>query len=179
MVRIRITKNYCLDELVDPFTYFNDIDNGLARLDMKAVNCLQLLRDLKGSSIRVNNWWKLFEKYREEKTIEEIIELIEDDSEGSEGNTVSKFSGFRPSHCKVGGKASAHRKGEAFDPKGNDLYKIVFHNAEKFYKMGLRRLENPKITKGWLHFDTFEGNHKKGFIRVVNLTSFAYDIKAA
>jgi hypothetical protein len=110
----------------------------------------------------------------EGKSNEDIIELIES------SKSVSKFSGFRPSHCPIGAKHSAHKKGKAVDPKGdqNALFEIVKANAKEFYNMGLRRLENPAITKGWLHMDTSENSHKEGYIRVINLRSHAFDIDA-
>jgi len=174
MERIRVTNNFMLDELVDPYTYFNDIDNGLARLDMKAVDCLQYLRELKGSSLRVNNWWKMYLRLKDTAPLSEVIEMIE------KSRSVSKFSGFRPEHCNVGAKKSAHRKGKAFDPKGDQfkLYQLVHDNSERFYSIGLRRLENPEITKGWLHMDTSDRNHRDGYIRVVNWASHSHDIRA-
>ena len=42
--------------------------------------------------------------------------------------------------------------------------------------MGLRRLEDPNITNGWLHMDTSERNHTEGRIRVVGRTSHVKDI---
>ena len=171
--RIDVTNNFYLDEFVDPFTYFNSPDNGYSKIDPKVFKIAQLLREKKGSSIRINNWWGMYITLLEEgKTLEVIIRLIEN------SQAVSKWSGYRPSHCKIGSSASKHKKGEAIDPKGNqdDLYKIVLKNIKAFYKLGLRRLENPKITKGWLHCDVSESRHKDGFIRVVNLKSHAYDL---
>jgi hypothetical protein len=162
--RIQITNNFYLDELVDPHTYLNDIDHGFSRLDMAAVKSLQLLRDLKGSSIRVNNWWSMYLKLQETHSKNQIIEIIED------SNSVSKFSGFRPAHCKIGASKSAHKLGKAFDPKGNEkeMFKIVEDNAAAFYALGLRRLEDISITKGWLHMDTESRNCKPNSIRVID-----------
>ena len=46
----------------------------------------------------------------------------------------------------------------------------VRDNAKEFYNLGLRRLEDISITKGWLHIDTWEHNTKPNSIRVVDRT---------
>ena len=171
--RIKVTENFYLDELVDPYSYLNDHDNGLSRLDMDAVNCLQLFRDLYGKPLKVNTWWKLFiSLYMEGIETPNIIYKIEN------SDSVRKFSGFRPKHCPIGAAKSAHKLGKAFDIKGDSgkYEAIIKENVKAFLAMGLKRIENPKITRGWLHIDTEERNHKKGAIRVINLSSHAYDI---
>ncbi len=171
--RIRVSQNFYLDEFVDPFTYLNESDNGLSKMDPRTFDLAQLLRTKKGSSISINNWWGMYLKLLAEgKTIKQIIRLIEN------SRAVNKWSGYRPPHCRIGAKASKHRKGEAIDPKGNqnELFKIVKASIKEFYRFGLRRLENPKITSGWLHMDISSSGHKAGFVRVVNLSSHAFDI---
>lgn len=176
MQRIKITQNFYLDELVPPSTYFLTDDRGKSIIENDAIHCMQLLRSLKGSSIGCNSWWRLYEDLHEkgDMTINEIIEYIE------ASRKVSKWSGYRPPHCTVGAKRSMHREGKAYDPKGDQmqLFEIVRKNAKDFYKAGLRRLENPSITKGWLHMDISESRHKEGFIRVVNWSDHAFDINA-
>lgn len=172
--RIRVTKNFYLDELVDPYTYFSDDDHGRGRLDDDAINCLQLLRDLCGHSLTVNNWWKTYvQMYMNGDDISSIIRNIEN------SRTLRKYSGFRPEHCKIGSKRSAHKIGKAFDIKGDEseLFGVVEGNARKFYETGLKRLENPKLTRGWLHIDTEPRNHTPNKIRVINLRTHAFDIK--
>lgn len=166
--RIKVVTNFYLDELVDPVTYFSNSDNGLGYLDMKAVNCLQLLRDLKGSSIEVNNWWFPYlewAKQNPKKFVSDFAKIYV-----KRGNF--QWSGYRSALCKIGAPKSAHKLGKAFDPKGdeNELYAIVKENRKQFYELGLRRLEDISITNGWLHLDTLETNVKKGTIRVIDLT---------
>lgn len=175
MKRLKISNNFYLDELIDVHSFLMDPDNGFNKLDPVIIDCLQLLRVKLGKPINVNTWWPLYTQLvKEGKSNEQIIELIETSQK------VSKFSGFRPAHCKIGAKHSAHKKGQAVDPKGNEmkLFRIVKNNAAEFYNMGLRRIENPSITPGWLHMDTNEKNHKPGFIRVINQRSHAFDIDA-
>ena len=178
--RILVSENFYVDELVDPSTYLLSEDNGRSKVP-NILPCLQLLRTKKGSSISVNNWWATYVKMLlEGYGTFEIIEYIESNSKNHDGKNLHKWSGYRPPHCTIGAKASAHRLSKAVDPKGNqyDLAKIVVDNAAEFYELGLRRLENPKITNGWLHMDTEARNAKSGYIRVINLNSHAYDIEA-
>ena len=81
-------------------------------------------------------------------------------------------------HCAIGASQSAHKQGRAADPKGDEklYYKLVKDNAESFYKLGLRRLEDISITRGWLHVDTLERNTQPNSIRVVDLKKCTHTI---
>ena len=89
-----------------------------------------------------------------------------------EGNaSLRKASGFRGNFCSVGAKFSAHRKGKAADLKGatpKELEAIVRANTIKLYNLGLRRIEDVRITPTWFHLDTWNKNSTKG-IEVVDL----------
>ena len=166
--RIRVAKNFYLDEFVDPHTYLNDADCGLSKVDPKLFKIAQLLRDLYGG-IRINSWWWYYEKYKLELSEKEIVKRIE------RSKTMSKWSGIRTSRTGIGASSSAHRlmhsgKGQAIDPKGNqvEMFRIVKSNASRFYALGLRRLEDIRITHGWLHMDTLERNTSPNSIRVVD-----------
>lgn len=169
MKRIKISKNFNLDELVDPVTYFTDPDHGLSRIDPCIIDCLQLLRSLKGSSIGVNNWWGERSAFTNVDTFSKWV----DQTRG-----VYQWSGFRSKKCKIGASKSKHKLGQAVDPKGNqhELFKIVEDNAKLFYALGLRRLEDTSITNGWLHMDVSETHHTSGKIRIVSRTSHTGDI---
>jgi len=165
--RIKIRENFYLDELVDPVTYFSMSDNSLSLLDNKAIDCLQLLRTLYGGSITVNNWWKPYWEYIKKypnKTVEDFSKFYV-----KKGNF--QWSGYRSSRYTLGAKLSAHRFGKAFDPKGNQnvFYKILLNNLALFYEKGLRRIEDIRITKGWMHIDTMERNTEPFKINVVGL----------
>jgi len=163
MKRIQLNTNLFLDELVDPVTYFTEPDNGLSKMDSALPDIFQLLRDKYGKSIGVNAWWGHLP-----------IDMIVFDPQSFLELMIKKevyvWSGYRPPFCKIGGKLSAHREFKAIDPKGDQkaFFKIVCENAQQFYDLGLRRIENHNFTKGWLHGDTSTRNHKAGFIRIVN-----------
>lgn len=176
MERIRVNTNFYLDEFIDPHTYFNTADNGLSLVDNKLFDIVQLLRYLYTKPIYINNWWKYYNYYKEEYNIEQIIVDIETD------NNLSKWSGIRTDRCKIGSAVSAHGVvsnglnkqpyGQAIDVKTDTwaYYKLVVNNLKAFYSLGLRRLEDPNITPGWLHMDTLERNTVPNSIRVVGLT---------
>jgi len=167
--RIKVSRNFYLDEFIDPHTYFSNDDHGLSLIDDRLFEIAQHLRVLYGKPISINNWWSYFQEHKNTAPIDELIEKIENN------NSLNKWSGTRTNRTTIGAKASAHRilkkrKCQAIDPKGYEkqLFKIVKHHAEAFYKLGLRRLEDISITKGWLHMDTLERNTKPNSIRVVD-----------
>ena len=172
MNRIPVSKNFYLDELVDVITYITEPDHGLSKLDPCLVDCVQLLRVLHGKPITINNWWSHCQKMKDAVTPENFYNWVD------ENRGIYQSSGFRAEWCKIGAKKSIHKIGGAGDPKGNQniFYRIVVDNAKLFYNMGLRRLEDPNITNGWLHMDTSERNHTEGRIRVVGRTSHVKDI---
>lgn len=161
--RIKVSKYFFLDEFVDPFTYFNEDDNGLSKIDNKLFAIADLLREKLGKPLRINNWWSFYER-NVNKGEDWIIKQIE-------LSDLSKWSGYRSSRCKIGAKFSAHKRGFAIDPKGDEdtIFKIVKDNLKEFHSLGLRRLEDPSITNGWLHCDTMELNVAPNTIRVVDL----------
>lgn len=165
MKRIQVAPNFYLDEFIDPYTYFNEADHGLSMLDRGLVNAAQLLRYLYMKPITINNWWEYYQSKKEVWSVDHIIKRIE------ENKNIYKWSGLRTNRCKIGAKHSAHRYGLAIDPKGNEieLFKIVKQNAKAFYKLGVRRLEDIRITPGWLHIDLLERNTTLNTIRVVDL----------
>jgi hypothetical protein len=164
MNRIKLNTNLFLDELVDPVTYFTEPDNGLNKIDPQLIDIFQLLRDKYGSSININGWWKHLP-----------VDLVVFDPvaflELMQSKKVPVWSGYRSDLCKIGAKRSAHKLGKAIDPKGDEkkFMQIVRDNAQQFYDLGLRRLEDIKITKGWLHMDTLDQNTKPNSLRIVDL----------
>jgi len=177
MKRIKVSENFYLDEFVDPYTYFYTNGGGINLIDHRLFEIAQLLRDKYGKGIRINNWWWYYQKYKLEWPLMKIVRSIEKSS------SCSKWSGIRTDRTSIGSSKSAHRltgkkgnsiegKGQAIDPKGNQIIfmNIVRENAKEFYSLGLRRLEDISITKGWLHMDTLEYNTEPNSIRVVDLT---------
>lgn len=172
MERIPVSKNFYLDEFVDPMTYFKDADHGLSKVNPKAFAISQLVRDLAGKSCSINNWWPYYEANKDKLTIDQIIDNI------TKGN-YSDWCGLRTERCTQGAPASAHRilKGKKSNDGGTDLhcsgmngqklYDLVRENALKFYNLGLRRLEHPNDTPGWLHIDCREHERSADAIKVV------------
>lgn len=165
MERIKVNTNFYLDEFIDPFTYFNTEYHGLSIIDNRLFDIAQLLRYHYMKPIYINNWWSYYLQKKEVWSLDYIIERIE------KKKNIHKWSGIRTQRSNVGSVLSAHRKFKAIDPKGNEikLFKIVKENAKVFYDLGVRRLEDYRITPGWLHIDTSERNTKPKSIRVVDL----------
>jgi hypothetical protein len=165
--RIRVSRHFYLDELVDPYTYFTEKDHGLSRLDQNLINSLQLLRDLNGRPVYVNNWWNYLDKHTGSHL--EFLNYCNDN------DAIHCWSGYRSPKCKIGSTKSAHRKGRAADPKDN-YHELIEKHAKLFYLAGIRRMEDPRITDGWTHIDTEPRNGKLNSIRVIDLTSHVRDI---
>lgn len=165
MNRIQLSPNLFLDEVVDPVTYFTESDNGLSKIDSSLIDIFQLLRDLHGSSININGWWKHLPNDLHVFDAEAFLRVME-------SKKVPVWSGLRTSLCSIGAPKSAHKLGKAIDPKGDEkvFMKIVRENAQQFYDLGLRRLEDISITNGWLHMDTHTANCKPNSIRVIDKT---------
>ena len=162
--RIKVSKYFFLDEFVDPHTFFTQNDRGLSRIDHRLFTIADLLREKLGRPLRINNWW-FFYAANATKSEDWLI----------------KWSGYRSPRCRIGAKLSAHKKGFAIDPKGDEdlMFEIVKANIKEFHKLGLRRLEDPSITKGWLHMDVHTLNVKPNTIRVVDLKKATQILKVA
>lgn len=170
--RIAVSKNFFLDEFVDPMTYFKTPDHGLSKVNPKAFAIAQLFRELVGKSCFINNWWPYYEEHKNTLSIDKIIEDI---TKGA----FSDWCGLRTDRCTQGAPASAHRilKGKTHNDGGTDLhvsgmsgaqmYAIVKANAKKFHELGLRRMEHPNDTPGWLHFDCREHEKSADSIKIV------------
>lgn len=161
--RIQVSNNFYLDEFIDPVTYFTDADHGLSKIDPSLIDLVQLLRDLYGSSININGWWKHLPQVNDMFDAFEFLNFCI-------AKKIPVWSGFRSDKCTIGAKGSAHRLGQAQDPKGDEkeFFKIICENAQEFYDAGLRRVENVEFTNGWCHMDTSPKNHHPGKIRIIN-----------
>lgn len=175
MKRIQVNKNFCLDEFIDPVTYFTLPDHGLSLVDPSLFDIAQLLRDEYGNPLTINDWWK---HLPEDFTDFDPVKFLRQ----CEAIGCPCWSGIRTDLTKVGAPASAHRlRGEkvfrAIDIRDKKisgeekiLMDIVRNNAAKFYALGLRRTEDISITNGWLHGDTLNKNCKPNSIRVIDKT---------
>ena len=119
-------------------------------VDPKIIAVFDLLRELAGVPVTVNNWH--FER-----------------------GGLFDSSGYRAIWDTTGGRLSQHRSGRAGDAKikgmeGNGILQIVNANKEAFLKAGLTTVENTLFTKTWLHLDVrpkIQGaNPEDGFLIV-------------
>lgn len=165
MTRIKLSKYFYADELIDPRTYFNEVNHGIGLIDIHLLDCLDFIREKANKPLYINTWWKYYDINKDATPLDVIIFNIEENA------SLRKASGFRGKFCNVGAKFSAHRKGKAADLKGatpKELEAIVRANTTKLYNLGLRRIEDIKITPTWFHLDTWDKNSTKG-IEVVDL----------
>lgn len=165
--RIKVAENFFLDEFVDPHTYYSNPDRGRNVMDERLFKIAQAVRDTYGKPLAINNWWPFMAAYRKPGKTFNSLEFLY----WCEAKRISVWSGYRSPLSHVGAKTGAHYKGLAIDLKapGRDLFKIVKNEAEYYYYLGVRRLEDPRITPTWLHIDTWERNTEPNSIRVVDL----------
>lgn len=129
--RIKLSTNFYADEFVSPAIYNNKQINPIWYIRKNLVESAQLLRDILGQSVVVNNW---------------------------HNGGVYQYSGYREPACKEGATLSQHRAFNALDLKsgnmsGTQLLEAVESNWEKFNRLGITTAENPQSTPTWLHLD--------------------------
>jgi hypothetical protein len=125
------TKYFSIEELVDPVTLSKLGSRAWGMLDPGLLFDLDTIRSKIGR-ITVNDW-------------------------AMDGDF--QFSGFRPASTNVGAVHSLHRLGKAIDIKPLDVSveeaaKEIEALASKGGLTSITRMENPAITKSWLHLDT-------------------------
>lgn len=79
--------------------------------------------------------------------------------------------GWRPVDTPVGSRGSYHKLGMAIDISSpgyhpSELLDIIQRDWSGFRFLGVRRVENPKITRTWLHIDM--AKVKGGYLKVFN-----------
>lgn len=80
-----------------------------------------------------------------------------------------KYSGYRPRNCQIGAENSYHKAGGALDLHTHtpeQLAALIARVKAAGYMYGIRRIENPDITKTWLHIDCKE--HARVGLHVFN-----------
>ena len=85
--RIKVSKYFNLDELVDPHTYFKLVDRGFSKLDTNLFLIADLMREKLGKPLTINNWWSFYVRNKD-KDIDWIIAEIE------KSNSFRKWSGY-------------------------------------------------------------------------------------
>ncbi len=142
---MKISKNFDIREFIPPIVW--KLFGTWAQyffINKDLVQIVQHLRDEIGEPITINNWHV-------------------------HGNY--KNSGFRMPFTKIGAKFSAHKLALAVDIKVNnktpyEVYKIIMDNEDFFFRMGLRRIEDPRYTPSWLHIDLLERGSNENGIKV-------------
>ena len=116
-------------------------------LDSKIVRVCDLLRELSGAAVKINNWHY-----------------------AKRGQQVYNSSGFRAIWDGTGGSLSQHRCGRAADCKASGyspslLMTLINNNKAAFLEAGLTTVENLQFTPTWLHLDVrprLDGLHPDG-----------------
>lgn len=168
--RISVSLNFYLDEFIDPYTYFSfkEKEKVIGFLDIRVIHIAQKLRDLCKSSLTINNWYNFYRECIVNKVNKEtFISTV------YRRNDIFKCSGYRSDYCKVGAVFSAHRKGRAIDIRSEKyspsyMFDLIMSHKKMFYNLGVRRIEDIKITPTWLHIDTFERNVGENQIIIVD-----------
>lgn len=114
---------------------------GLERM----ANIVQFIRTSTGQSVTINNWWS--------------------------GGTLNN-RGHRMPNTTVGSPTSEHRVMNAVDVNigkwsGAQMVDWAERNATALYRLGVRRIEDPKLTPTWLHLDCRQ--HAEREIRIIDL----------
>lgn len=128
---MQVSKNFVLQEFIDPDTYKKWGDKSIWFIDPKVIKIAQLLRDKSGRSVTINNW--------------------------SVGGSY-KLSGLRPLDTTIGAKLSQHKFGRAIDVKiqgynPEQVHDLIKNNWIEFKEKGLTTLEDLSLTKTWSHLD--------------------------
>lgn len=139
-----LSENFDLREFVPKSIYDMFGERAVQFVDKRIVDVVQLLRDLTGKPIVVNNWHT--------------------------GGQYSE-SGYRVPDTKTGAKYSQHKFGRAADVKvegmtPKEVVALIIKNEKVFMGFGLTTIENTDATPTWTHLDCRQTNKTK--IQFVN-----------
>ncbi len=126
MKRVKISKDFYLDELVSKETYDKYNHAVLKRMIQPIIRPLQRLRDDFSEPMLVNTW-------------------------GTGGDR--QYSGLRETNCKIGALYSKHKDGNTIDVQCRSKASLakLFEIAKT--KRSVKRIENPDYTPTWLHIE--------------------------
>jgi len=132
MDRYKVSKNFNLDELINPTIYKRWGAKSIRYIDPRLIWIAQYIRDEIQRPVTINNW--------------------------ANGRTF-KNSGLRWYKENKYGDYSRHLFGSCIDIKvknlsGRDLYLFVLDHFEELNNLGLTTVENYKFTRSWLHLST-------------------------
>ena len=131
MSRIKVSENFYLDEFIQPNIYKKFKAKSIWFLDIRLIRIAQLLRDITGRAVTINNWYT--------------------------GGSY-KDSGLRMLSGGIGATYSQHRYGRAIDVKVegltiSELLDVIVDNEQAFRNAGLTTIEDIKYTPTWMHLD--------------------------
>jgi|WetSurMetagenome_2_1015567.scaffolds.fasta_scaffold04315_5 hypothetical protein len=138
MVRVKISKNFYLDEFFSKELYLSETNRCVNYIDSRVVAAAQLMRDIVREPIFVNTWY--------------------DVNQGSLSNCRVEFGGFRPLSCKVGVVGGQHYWGRAVDLWSpilsyNFLRDSLLEHEQDFMNLGITSYESAPGTHCSLHLD--------------------------
>jgi hypothetical protein len=162
--RIKVSDWFYLDEFFTP-QICEEGESALVRMDLRLLKIADTFREKIGRPTFINNWIN--------------------------GGDLDEC-GWRDSNTTVGAKMSRHKqiwidpntKKKVFKAidihvakySGKDLLVVFKANAKLFYDLGVRRIEDVRLTSGWLHMDTDE-HGISNTILVVGSTNVVSKIK--
>jgi len=129
MKRIKVSKNFFLDEVIHPNIYNRFKGMSTKYINKELIILLQLIRDNYGEPIYINTW--------------------------ATGGVLIN-SGLRDYKTPLGGKLnrSRHYYGLCLDLHTKDikaLQKHIYENRDKYFRLGLTVIEDFKYTPTWCH----------------------------
>jgi hypothetical protein len=144
MKRIQISKNFYLDEFIDPATYAARGSRSIELIDIRLIDAIQYMRDDLGP-LFVNTW--------------------------ARGGT-RRLSGLRPHDTTVGAKWSQHKFGNALDIisptlEPAEIHRFIHEKEDLFLGKGwVTTLEDLRDTPTWTHMDNrYTGMEKLRIVR--------------
>jgi hypothetical protein len=144
MKRIQVSKNFFLDEFIDPQTYAARGARSIELIDMRCVDGIQFARDHVGP-LFCNTW--------------------------ATGGS-RRLSGLRPHNTTVGAKWSQHKYGNGFDVISKlispaELHAFILEHEDLYIGKGwVTTLEDLRDTPTWTHMDNrYTGMDKIRIVR--------------
>lgn len=153
---MKVSKNFNLKEFVSPLTWKRFGLKSIWFIDPKIIAIAQLLRDVTGARVTINDWHlegnyrysgyrpplivrlkKIFaNRFEPIKTLNEFLKIVK--------------------RYKIGAAESDHKFGRAIDVKvkgltSGEVYNIIISHKSEFIKAGLTVMEDVSYTSTWNH----------------------------
>jgi len=155
---MKVSKNFNLKEFVSPLTWRRFGLKSIWFIDPKIIVIAQLLRDITGASVTINDW-HLEGRYKYSGYRPPFIVRIKKIF-ANRFEPIKTLSAFLKivKRYKIGAAESQHKMGRAIDVKVEGLrsvevYNIVMAHSAEFIKAGLTAIEDVEKTPTWVHLD--------------------------